>query len=154
MSYKAYTYLTDLIRGLQNLLLSYGSYSYAKVPVGTISRNRSDLCRYISDMDISPYHIRITTDTYTGFIQIQNISNNKEIIGLNHNHIQSYTYSEVPIGTTGLILILRNLTYFTDTRVPVVLQNLYLFYGYESTLRYYWTYTCSDHYPELARRYP
>ena len=24
----------------------------------------------------------------------------------------------------------------------MVLQNLYLFYGYESTLRYYWTYTC------------
>ena len=23
----------------------------------------------------------------------------------------------------------------------MVLQNLYLFYGYESTLRYYWTYT-------------
>ena len=24
----------------------------------------------------------------------------------------------------------------------MVLQNLYLSYGYESTLRYYWTYTC------------
>ena len=67
-----------------------------------------------------------TTDTYTGFIQIQNISKNKQIIGLYHNHIQSYTCSEVPVGTTGLILIL---------------QNLYLFYRYESTRGYYRTYT-------------
>ena len=35
-------------------------------------------------------------------------------------------YTEVPIGTTGLILIL---------------QNLYLFYRYGSTLRYYIAYT-------------
>ena len=42
MSYRAYTCLTELILVLQNLFLSYGSYSYAKVPVGTISRNRSE----------------------------------------------------------------------------------------------------------------
>ena len=49
MSYRVYTcltdlilvLLTDLILVLQNLLLSYGSYSCAKVPVGTMSRNRS-----------------------------------------------------------------------------------------------------------------
>ena len=49
MSYRVYTcltdlilvLLTDLILVLHNLLLSYGSYSYAKVPVGTMSRNRS-----------------------------------------------------------------------------------------------------------------
>ena len=35
-------------------------------------------------------------------------------------------YMEVPVGTTGLILIL---------------QNLYLFYRYKSTRRYYRTYT-------------
>ena len=65
MSYRAYTYLTDLILILQNLLLSYGSYSCAKVPVGTISRNKSDLYRYISGMDISPLQVHIITDTYT-----------------------------------------------------------------------------------------
>ena len=54
MSYIAYTFLTDLILVLQNLFLYFRSYSCAKVPVGTISRNRSDLCRYISDMGISP----------------------------------------------------------------------------------------------------
>ena len=41
LSYGAYTCLTDLILVLQNLFLTYGSYSYAKVPVGTISRNKS-----------------------------------------------------------------------------------------------------------------
>ena len=35
-------------------------------------------------------------------------------------------YTEVPVGTTGLILIL---------------QNLFLFYRYGSTRKYYWTYT-------------
>ena len=54
MSYRAYTCLTDLILVLQNRFLYFRSYSYAKVPVGTISRNISDLCRYISDMGISP----------------------------------------------------------------------------------------------------
>ena len=39
MPYRAYTDLTDLILTLQDLLLSYGSYSCMKVPVGTISQN-------------------------------------------------------------------------------------------------------------------
>ena len=39
MSYRVYTDLTDLILTLQDLLLSYGSYSCMKVPVGTISQN-------------------------------------------------------------------------------------------------------------------
>ena len=45
MYFRVYTCLTDLILVLQNLLLyiSYGSYSCAKVPVGTMSRNRSGL---------------------------------------------------------------------------------------------------------------
>ena len=47
-------------------------------------------------------------------------------IGLYLSHIQSYTCLEVPVGTTRLILIL---------------QNLYLFYRYESTRGYYITYT-------------
>ena len=37
-------------------------------------------------------------------------------------------YTEVPVGTTGLILIL---------------QNLYLFYRYGSTRRYYRDFTCT-----------
>ena len=41
MSYRVYTCLTDLILVLQNLLLSHESYSCAKVPVGTMSQNRS-----------------------------------------------------------------------------------------------------------------
>ena len=39
--YRTYYYLTDLILVLQNLLLPYESYSCAKVPVGTVSRNIS-----------------------------------------------------------------------------------------------------------------
>ena len=57
--YMTYSCLTDLILVLHNLLLSYGSYSCAKVPVGTISRNRSGSyhipgrIRLITDTDIS-----------------------------------------------------------------------------------------------------
>ena len=54
MSYGTYTGLTELILVLRNLYWYFVSYSCAKVPVATISRNISDLCRYISNMDISP----------------------------------------------------------------------------------------------------
>ena len=65
----------------------------------------------------------------------------------------------IPVGTTGLILILQNYTYFTDTGVPIgttglilillireypwVLQNLI---RYRSTRRYYKTDTEVDEY--------
>ena len=44
-------------------------------------------------------------------------------------------YTEVPVGTTGLILVLP------IRENPQVLQNLYLFYHYRSTRRYYRTCT-------------
>ena len=43
-------------------------------------------------------------------------------------------YTEVPVGTTGLILTLLIQEY------PYVLLDLYLFFRYGSTHRYYWTY--------------
>ena len=59
--YGTYTCLTDLILVLQILCLYYGTYSYAKVPVGTISRNRSESYQIhtssdqtYTDTDISP----------------------------------------------------------------------------------------------------
>ena len=54
MYYRSYTCHRELILILRNLYGSCGSYSYANVPVGTMSRNISDLCRFILDMDISP----------------------------------------------------------------------------------------------------
>ena len=39
--YRTYSCLTDLILVLRNLFLYFRSYSFAKVPVGTIIRNRS-----------------------------------------------------------------------------------------------------------------
>ena len=95
----------------------------------------------MSDMDISPQQVRITTDTYTGFIQIQNISKNKQIIDLYHNHIQSYTFSEVPVGTTGLILILQNLYLFYGYDVPVGTTELILILLIRRTRGYYKNYT-------------
>ena len=130
--YRAYTYLTDLILALRNMYLSYGSYTCFTELI--LIFRISYLCEGTRRYDKSEQIIIIShtrsdqtyADTYTGFIQIQNISKNKLIIGLYHNHIQSYTCSEVPVGNTGLILIL---------------QNLYLFYRYESTHGYYKTYT-------------
>ena len=43
-------------------------------------------------------------------------------------YYRAYTCTKVPVGTTGLILIL---------------QNLYFFYRYESTRRYYIDFTCT-----------
>ena len=53
LSFGYYTCLTDLILVLRNWFLYFRSYSFAKVPVSTISRNKSDLYRYISGRDIS-----------------------------------------------------------------------------------------------------
>ena len=39
--YRTYSCLTDLILVLQNSFLYFGSYSFVKVPVGTMCRNRS-----------------------------------------------------------------------------------------------------------------
>ena len=59
--YLAYTCLTDLILVLQILCLYYKTYSYAKVLVGTISRNISESYQILTrsyqtytDTDISP----------------------------------------------------------------------------------------------------
>ena len=103
MSYKAYTCLTDLILVLQNLLLSYGSYSCAKVPVGTRSRNRS-----------GSYHIQ-------GQIRLLQIRT-----FVFRRYRSQIHYTEVLVGTTGLILIL---------------QNLCLFFRYENTRGYYRDYS-------------
>ena len=51
--YRTYSCLTDLILVLQNRFLYFRSYSFAKVPVGTISRNRS-----------GSYHIQVRSDFY------------------------------------------------------------------------------------------
>ena len=51
-------------------------------------------------------------------------------------------YTEIPVGTTGLIIIL---------------QNLYLYYGYERTRRYYRDFTCTKvpiGTTEQIQRYP
>ena len=96
MSYRVYTCLTDFILVLQNLLLSYRSYSCAKVPVGTISRNRS-----------RSYHIQ----GQIRLLQIRTL-----VLRKYRSHIH---YTEVPVGTTGLILNLQNLYLLSNTRVPV-----------------------------------
>ena len=85
MSYRVSTCLTELILVLRNLLLSYGSYSCAKVPVGTISRNRS-----------GSYHIQ-------GQIRLLQIRT-----FVFRRYRSQIHYTEVPVGTTGLILILQN----------------------------------------------
>ena len=96
MSYRVYTCLTELILVLQNLLLSYRSYSCAKVPVGTISRNKS-----------GSYHIQ----GQIRLLQIRTL--------VFHRYRSQIHYTEVPVGTIGLILILQNLYLISDTRVPV-----------------------------------
>ena len=99
----AHTGISDLIRVLQNLYLCYRSYSCAKVPVGTISRNRS-----------GSYHI----EGQIGLLQIRRL--------FVRRYKSQIHYTEITVVTTGLI---------------ITLQNLYLFYRYKSTRRYYQTYT-------------
>ena len=88
-SYGTYTGLTKLIIVLRNLLLSYGSHSGAKVPVGTISRNKSGSSHIQGQIKL--LHIRT-------FVF--------------RRYKSQIHYTEVPVGTTGLILILQNLYLF------------------------------------------
>ena len=87
--YRTYSCLTDLILVLQNLFLYFGSYSFAKVPVGTMSRNRSE-----------SYHIQ----GRIRLIQIRTL--------VFRRYRSQIHYTEVPVGTTGLILILQDLYLF------------------------------------------
>ena len=119
MYYRTYTCISDLIHVLQSIYLSYGSYSCAKVPVGTMSRNRS-----------GSYHIQ----GQIRLLQIRTL--------VFRRYRSQIHYTEVTVITTGLILILQNLylfhryestrryyrayTYFTDTRVPLGTTGLIL----------------------------
>ena len=103
MYYKTYTCILDLTCILRNLYLSYGTYSCVKVPVGTISHNRSE-----------SYHIQ-------GYIRLLQI----RTLVLRRYRSQIH-YTEVPVSTTGLILNLQNLYLFSDTRVPLGTTELIL----------------------------
>ena len=81
--YRTYTCISDLIHVLQNLYLSYISYSCAKVTVGTRRRNKS-----------GSYHIQ----GHIRLLQIQTL--------VFRRYRSQIHYTEVPVGTTGLILIL------------------------------------------------
>ena len=82
MCYRTDSCIPYLIMVFQNLFLSYGSYNCAKVPVGTISWNKSDLYRYIYLL----YRYESTLRYYWTYTY--------------------FTDTGVPGGTTGLIFIL------------------------------------------------
>ena len=82
MYYRTYTCISDLIHVLQSIYLFYGSYSCAKVPVGTMSRNRS-----------GSYHIQ----GQIRLLQIRTL--------VFRRYRSQIHYTEVTVVTTGLILI-------------------------------------------------
>ena len=132
MSYRAYTYLTDLILVLQNLDMYFRSYTclIERILIFRIFF----LCEGTRRYDKSE-HIRIISHARSD----QTYADTFQIWTLVHSRYRSQIhYTEVAVGTTGLMLILQIREY------PWVLQNLYLFYRYGSTRRYYWTYTYSD----------
>ena len=103
MYYRTYTCISDLIHVLQSIYLSYGFYSCAKVSVGTMSQNIS-----------GSYHIQ----GQIKLLQIRTL--------VFHRYRSQIHYTEVIVVTTGLILICRTCTYFTDSRVPVGTTELIL----------------------------
>ena len=100
--------------------------------------------------------ISLSYRSYTGITELILIL---RILFLYFGSYTCLTNMGIPVGTTGLILILQNYTYFTDTGVPIgttglilillireypwVLQNLI---RYRSTRRYYKTDTEVDEY--------
>ena len=115
LSYEPYTCVTELIFVLRILFLCEGTRRYDKSEqIRIISPTRSDQT-YADTYQIwtlvhsryrsQPIHI---PDSY----RFRTYPKTNRFIGLYHSHIQSYTCSEVPVGTTGLILILQNLYLF------------------------------------------
>ena len=83
MYFRSYTCLTEYLLLLWNLYWSYGSYSGAKVPVGTISQNRLGSSHIQGQIKL----LRIRTFVF-------------------RRYRSQIHYTEVPVGTTGLILVL------------------------------------------------
>ena len=110
--YRTYTCISDLILVLRSLYLYFGSYTCITEHI---------LVFQILYLYYGAYSCISDTGVPVG--TTEHFTCTKVPVGTTE-HIH---YTEVPVGTTGLILIL---------------QNLYLFYRYGSTRRYYyWTYT-------------
>ena len=110
----SYTCITEHILVLQILYLCYRAYSCILDLIRSLFWYKSTR-RYYTDSLYGGTHRYHWTYTY--------FTDTKLHVGTTEIH-----YMEVPIGTTGLILIL---------------QNLYLFYRYGSTRRYYRDFTCT-----------
>ena len=109
----SYTCITEHILVLWILYLCYRAYSCI---LGLILVLRS-LFLYFESYTCITEHILVLQILYEAYSCI------KVPVGTTQIH-----YTEVPVGTIGLILIL---------------QNLYLFYRYGSTRRYYRDFTCT-----------
>ena len=135
MSYRSYTYLTDLIQVLKNLFLCECTRRYDKSElIIIVSHTRSDQTysdtyqiwtlvhsRYGSQQIHIPDLYRFRTYPITNKLSVY------------HNHIQSYTCSEAPIGTTGLILISDVCSFRTPVGVTELILIQDLSYVYLTT---------------------
>ena len=127
--YRTYTCSLELIYVLQSIYLFYGSYTCVTELIlvfrilfmckGTRRYDKSEQIRIISHARSDQTYV----DTYQIWTLVHSRYRSQQIhipdsyrfrtypktnrfIGLYHSHIQSYTCSEVPVGTTELILIL------------------------------------------------
>ena len=110
MYYRTYTCISDLIHVLQSIYLSYETYTG------------------LTELILVLRNLLLSYGSYFGAkVPVGTISRNNQIKLLQIRtfifcrYRSQIHYMEVPVGTTGLILIL---------------QNLYLFFRYESTHRY------------------
>ena len=93
MYLRSYTCFTEHIHVFQILYLSYGSYTCAKVPVGTISRNRSEsyhLQGHIILMQIQTLvrnRYRSHQIHIVGLHRFRTYPKTNRFVGLYHNHL-------------------------------------------------------------------
>ena len=113
MYFGSYTCITELILVLRNLYLCYRAYSC----ISDLILVLQSIFLYFGSYTCVMEHIIVLRILYGAY------SCTKVPVDTTQFH-----YTKVPVGTTGLILIL---------------QNLYLFYRYGSTRRYYRDFTCT-----------
>ena len=124
------------------------TYAYSRRTLIQVSQRTyiyRDLYLYLSQ---TYNYSNLPNDIYLNFCQTDTYPHTRTYISLKSlvGVHRTYTYTEVPLGTIRLILILRILHLFGGTRMYyrditeriLVLQNLFL---YGSTRKYYKTYT-------------
>ena len=141
LSYETYTCVTELIRVFRILYVYYGTYICLTKLILVLHSMFLYFGSYTELILIEKYHTdayQIRTLVHSRYrsqqihipdsYRFRTYPKTNKFIGLYHNHIRTYAYSDLPSELPSLFLFRSTRRYYTDSL-------------YGCTRRYYWTYT-------------